>query len=95
MFESNNVMRLAGVSTHPAPISHTHRVYKTQHLALIRISKPGLRILRIKAKQPQILPGDMINCQCPAESGELYGPDPMDVDTWGENLIGFDLSRRG
>ena len=24
-----------------------------------------------------------------------WGPDPMDVDTWGENLIGFDLSRRG
>lgn len=23
------------------------------------------------------------------------GPDPMDVDTWGENLIGFDPSRRG
>lgn len=25
----------------------------------------------------------------------MLGPDPMDVDTWGENLIGFDLSRRG
>ncbi len=23
------------------------------------------------------------------------GPDPLDVDTWGEKLIGFDLSRRG
>ena len=25
----------------------------------------------------------------------MNGPDPMDVDTWGEKLIGFDLSRRG
>ena len=25
----------------------------------------------------------------------IRGPDPLDVDTWGENLIGFDLSRRG
>ena len=25
----------------------------------------------------------------------IIGPDPMDVDTWGEKLIGFDLSRRG
>ena len=23
------------------------------------------------------------------------GPDPLDVDTWGEKLIEFDLSRRG
>jgi len=25
----------------------------------------------------------------------VEGPDPMDVDTWGEKLIVFDLSRRG
>ncbi|MCI6206611.1 MAG: hypothetical protein MR654_06795 [Corynebacterium glucuronolyticum] len=31
----------------------------------------------------------------PLDVVQELGPDPLDVDTWGENLIGFDLSRRG
>ena len=72
MLQRNNVVRLARISPHPTPIGHTHRVDKTQHLLLIRISKPRLRIFWIKPKQPQILTRDMVNRQRPTETGELH-----------------------
>ena len=63
VFKSHHMVRLAIIRTDPAPIGHTHRVNKPEHLTLIRISKPGIRILWIQAEQPQVLTSDVADSQ--------------------------------